>query len=120
MPIVGCVVFTKPEKGKEIEEKLKNMKNVDVYAAEYKEKFGAYLIVVVLEGETFEEVEAIEKQINSLDGVMHVGVGEAYFLDEFEKIQKGEIYPTNPFGPIPKLSITEDLNEENKKENKEH
>ncbi len=120
MPIVGCVVFVKPEKGKEIKEKLKNMKNVDVYAGEYKKDFGAYLIVVVLEGETFEEVEAIEKQINNLDGVMHVGVGEAYFLDEFTKIQKGEIYPTSPFGSISKLDIIEDVNEKKEKEIKEH
>ena len=28
MPIVGCVVFVKPDKGKEIEDKLKNKKNV--------------------------------------------------------------------------------------------
>ncbi len=116
MPIVGCVVFAKPEKGKEVEEKLKKIKNVEVYAGEYKEEDKAYLIVVVLEGETFEDVEALEKQINSIDGVMHVGVAEAYFLDEFEKIEKGEIVPKNPFGKRRgcsscKLNIVEDENE---------
>jgi len=116
MPIVGCVVFTKPEKGKEIEEKLKNMENVEVYTGEYKKEFGAYLIIIVLEGKTFEELETIEKQINNLEGVMHIGVGEAYFLDEFEKIQKGEVHPGAPFGPISKLDIIEDINEKNKKE----
>jgi len=116
MPIVGCVVFVKPEKGKEVEEKLKKMENVEVYVGEYKKEFGAYLIVIVLEGESFEEIETIEKQINNLNGVMHVGVGEAYFLDDFEKIQKGEVYPNNPFGSISKLNIIEDVNEKIKKE----
>ena len=116
MPIVGCVVFVKPEKGKEIEEKLKKMENVEVYIGEYKIEFGAYLIIIVLEGESFEEIENIEKQINNLDGVMHIGVGEAYFLDDFEKIEKGEVYPNNPFGSISKLNIIEDVNEEIKKE----
>ena len=111
MPIVGCVVFVKPDKGKEIEDKLKNIKNVEVYTGEYKKEFGAYLIIIVLEGETFEELEAIEKQINDLEGVMYIGVGEAYFLDEFEKIQKGEVHPGNPFGPISKLDIIGDVNE---------
>ena len=116
MPIVGCVVFVKPDKGKEIEDKLKNIKNVEVYTGEYKKEFGAYLIIIVLEGETFEELEAIEKQINDLEGVMYIGVGEAYFLDDFEKIEKGEVYPNNPFGSISKLNIIEDVNEKIKKE----
>ncbi|SMP18971.1 periplasmic nitrate reductase chaperone NapD [Desulfurobacterium pacificum] len=97
MPIVSCVVACEPEKGFSVEKELLEIPGVEVYGSGLKEKENVHYVIVVLEGETYEDVEAIEKRIKEIDGVLYVGVVEAYFLDEYEKIEKGEIVPSNPF-----------------------
>jgi nitrate reductase NapD len=114
MPIVGCVVSIKPSKVEEAEKKISLIPGVEVYAGELKEGGKIYYLVVVIEGETFEDLELIESQIKEVEGVLNVSIAEAYFLDEFEKIEKGETIPLNPFGKrrgeteIPNLPIEED------------
>jgi nitrate reductase NapD len=97
MPIVSCVVTAEPEKGFQVEKALLEIPGVEVYGGEYKEKDNAYYIIVVLEGERYEDLEAMEKKIKAIDGVLNFAVVEAYFLDEFEKIERGEVHPGNPF-----------------------
>ncbi len=95
MPIVGCVVTIKPHKAEAVESEIRNMKGVDVYGGEVKDNL--YLSVVVLEAERYHQLEKIEDNIKAIDGVLDLSVAEAYFLDEFEKIENGEIIPENPF-----------------------
>jgi len=97
MPIVSCVVTTLPERGKEVEEKLLSVPGVEVYGGGIKEGENAYHIIIVLDAKRYSELEQIEKQIKEIDGVLQMAVVEAHFLDEFEKIEEGEIYPINPF-----------------------
>jgi nitrate reductase NapD len=97
MPIVSCVVTAEPDKGFQVEKALFEIPGVEVYGGELKEEENAYYIIVVLDGESYEELEAMEKQIKSIDGVLQVAIVEAHFLDEFEKIEKGEVVPPNPF-----------------------
>ncbi|SMO36212.1 periplasmic nitrate reductase chaperone NapD [Balnearium lithotrophicum] len=97
MPIVSCVVTTTPEKGKEVETELLKIPGVEVYGGGLKEEENAYHIVVVLDALRYKDLEEMEKSIKGIDGVLQVAVIEAHFLDEFEKIEEGEIYPINPF-----------------------
>ncbi len=97
MPIVSCVVTAEPEKGFKVEKELFEIPGVEVYGGELKEEDNAYYIIVVLDAERYEELEALERKIKSVDGVLQVAVVEAHFLDEFEKIERGEIIPKNPF-----------------------
>ncbi len=97
MPIVSCVVACEPEKGFSVERALLDISGVEVYGGGLKEEDNVYYVIVVLEGESYEDVEALEKQIREIEGVLYVGVVEAYFLDEYEKIEKGEVIPSNPF-----------------------
>ena len=97
MPIVSCVVTTVPEKGKEVELKLLEIPGVEVYGGGLKEEENAYHIIVVLDAIRYKDLEAMEKAIKEIDGVLQVAVIEAHFLDEFEQIEEGEIVPINPF-----------------------
>ncbi len=97
MPIVSCVVTAEPEKGFQVEKELFEIPGVEVYGGELKEEENAYYIIIVMDAERYEELEAIEKKIKSIDGVLQLAVVEAHFLDEFEKIESGEIVPGNPF-----------------------
>ncbi|ADU96396.1 chaperone NapD [Thermovibrio ammonificans] len=97
MPIVSCVVTAEPDKGFQVERALLDIPGVEVYGGELKEKDNAYYIIVVLDAERYEELEEIEKKIKEIDGVLQLAVVEAYFLDEFEKIERGELHPGNPF-----------------------
>jgi nitrate reductase NapD len=97
MPIVSCVVSAVPDKGPEVEKALLEIEGVEVYGGELKKEENIYYIIVVLDADSYEELEAIEAEIKKLDGVLHVAVVEAHFLDEFEKIEKGEVVPPNPF-----------------------
>ena len=97
MPIVSCVVTTLPEKGKEVEKELLKIPGVEVYGGGLKEEENAYHIIVVLDAERYAELEQMEKEIKAIDGVLQLAVVEAHFLEEFEKIEEGEIYPINPF-----------------------
>ncbi len=119
MPIVSCVVTTVPEKGKEVELKLLEIPGVEVYGGGLKEEENAYHIIVVLDAERYSELEAMERAIRDIDGVLQVAMIEAHFLDEFEKIERGEIYPENPFRGLRKAEkeaerawLGEDENEE--------
>ncbi len=97
MPIVSCVVSAEPDKGFEVERALLEIPEVEVYGGELKEEQNIYYIIVVLDAERFEELETLEARIKNIDGVLNVAVAEAYFLDEFEKIERGELIPRNPF-----------------------
>jgi len=97
MPIVSCVVTKVPEKGKEVELKLLEIPGVEVYGGGLKKEENAYHIIVVLDAIRYKDLEAMEKAIKEIDGVLQVAVIEAHFLDEFEQIEEGEIVPINPF-----------------------
>jgi nitrate reductase NapD len=97
MPIVSCVITAEPDKGFNVEKELLSINGVEVYGGELKEKENAYYIIVVLDAERYEELEEIEKKIKAIDGVLQLAVVEAHFLDEFEKIERGELKPANPF-----------------------
>ena len=97
MPIVSCVVTAEPEKGFQVEKALLDIPGVEVYGGELKEEQNAYYIIIVMDGQTYEELEEIEKKVKAVDGVLQVAMVEAHFLDEFEKIESGEIVPKNPF-----------------------
>jgi len=97
MPIVSCVVTAEPDKGFQVEKELFEIPGVEVYGGELKEEDNAYYIIIVMDAERYEELEEIEKKIKSVDGVLQLAVVEAHFLDEFEKIERGEIVPKNPF-----------------------
>jgi len=119
MPIVSCVVTTVPEKGKEVELKLLEIPGVEVYGGGLKEEENAYHIIVVLDAVRYKDLEAMEKAIKEIDGVLQVAVIEAHFLDEFEQIEEGEIVPINPFKGLRKAEkeaerawLGEDENEE--------
>ncbi len=102
MPIVSCVVTAEPDKGFQVEKALMEIPGVEVYGGELKEEENAYYIIVVLDGERYEDLERMEHQIREIDGVLQLAVVEAHFLDEFEKIEKGEIIPQNPFHGLKK------------------
>ena len=102
MPIVSCVVTTTPDRGKEVEAELLKIPGVEVYGGGLKEEENAYHIIVVLDAERYAELEQMEKEIKAIDGVLQVAVVEAHFLEEFEKIEEGEIYPANPFRGLKK------------------
>jgi len=102
MPIVSCIISAEPEKGPDVERALLDIPGVEVYGGELKEEDNIYYIVVVLDGESYEELEAMESQIKRLEGVLQLSIVEAHFLDEFEKIEKGEVVPPNPFHGIKK------------------
>ncbi len=102
MPIVSCVVTTLPENGKKVEEKLLNIPGVEVYGGGVKKEENAYHIIIVLDAERYSELEEIEKKIKEIDEVLQLSVVEAHFLDEFEKIEAGELHPENPFRGLKK------------------
>ncbi len=97
MPIVSCIVTTLPEEGKTVEKKLLEIPGVEVYGGGLKEEENAYHIVIVLDAERYSDLEEIERRIKEIDGILQMAVVEAHFLEEFEKIEEGEIYPINPF-----------------------
>jgi len=122
MPIVSCVVACEPEKGFSVEKKLLDIQGVEVYGGGLKEEENVHYVIVVLEGETYQDVEALEKKIKDIDGVLYVGVVEAYFGDEYEKIEKGEYVPPNPFHGLKKAEKIAEKSyygedEDNEKEN---
>ncbi|GAB6076399.1 chaperone NapD [Desulfurobacterium crinifex] len=102
MPIVSCIVSAEPEKGFAVEKALLDIPGVEVYGGELKEEDNIHYIIVVLDAERYEELEEMEAKIRRIDGVLQVAVVEAYFLDEFEKIEKGELIPKNPFHGLKK------------------
>ncbi len=95
MPIASFVVSTDAESGPKVEEAVKKFPGVEVYGSELKEN--TYHIIIVIDSETSDEMEDIEKQIRHLDGVLNVALAYGYFEDEYEKIERGEIVPANPF-----------------------
>lgn len=124
MPIVSCVVSALPDKGAEVERALLEIPGVEVYGGELKKEENVYYIIVVLDAERYEELEAMEAEIRKVDGVLQVAVVEAHFLDEFEKIEKGEIIPANPFHGLrkaekiaEKMWVGEDKDGEERKDN---
>ena len=110
MPIVSCVISAEPSKGEQVEKALLGVPGVEVYGGEYKKEDNIYYIIVVLDAERYEELERIESQIKKIDGVLQISVVEAHFLEEFEKIEKGEIVPKNPFHGLRKAEkIAEEM-----------
>jgi len=122
MPIVSCVVTIEPGKEKEVEKKMMEIPGVEVYGGELKED--AYYSIIVMDGKRYADLELMERQIKAIDGVLHVAVVEAHFLEEFEEIEKGEIVPENPFHGIKKAEkIAEKMwtgEDEDGKEGKEN
>ncbi|RUM42353.1 MAG: hypothetical protein DSY34_02065 [Desulfurobacterium sp.] len=119
MPIVSCVVSAEPEKGFAVEKALLDVPGVEVYGGELKKEDNIHYIIVVLDAERYEELEEIESRIKEIDGVLQLAVVEAHFLDEFEKIEKRELVPKNPFHGLKraekvaeKMWLGEDKNEE--------
>ena len=106
MPIVSCVVAAEPDKGFSVERALMEIPEAEVYGGELKKEENVYYIIVVLDAERYERLEEIESQIRRMDGVLNVAVAEAYFLDEFEKIESGELIPANPFHDLRKSEKT--------------
>ncbi|TCK03375.1 chaperone NapD [Phorcysia thermohydrogeniphila] len=124
MPIVSCVISALPDKGSEVEKALLEIPGVEVYGGELKEEENIYYIIVVLDAERYRELEAIEAKIKEIDGVLQIAVVEAHFLEEFEKIERGEIVPENPFQGLrkaekiaEKMWLGEDENGEEGKDN---
>jgi len=124
MPIVSCVVSALPEKGPEVEKALLKIPGVEVYGGELKKEENIYYIIVVLDAERYRELEAMEAKIKEIDGVLQIAVVEAHFLEEFEKIERGELIPENPFHGLrkaeklaEKIWFGEDENGEAGKEN---
>ena len=124
MPIVSCVVSAEPDKGPQVEKALLEIPGVEVYGGELKKEDNVYYIVIVLDAERYEELEAMETKIKKIDGVLQLAVVEAHFLEEFEKIEKGEIVPVNPFHGLKraekiaeKMWFGEDGDEEGGKDN---
>jgi len=124
MPIVSCVVSALPEKGEEVERELLKIPGVEVYGGELKKEENIYYIIVVLDAERYRELEEMEEKIKSIDGVLQLAVVEAHFLEEFEKIEKGELIPENPFRGLrkaekiaEKMWFGEDENGEGEKDN---
>jgi nitrate reductase NapD len=97
MPIASFVVSTDGENGPKVEEEIKKLPGVEIYGSEFKKDENAYHIIIVIESETFDDMEKVERQIRYMDGVLNVALAYGYFEDEYEKIEKGEIIPTNPF-----------------------
>ncbi len=88
MPIGGFVVYTKPQKTKEVLRWLSSRPEVEVYGHDE-----AGHVIVVLETETSEQMEDLVQIISQRPGVLHCDLAYLHGEDEVKKIEAGEIKP---------------------------
>lgn len=96
MPIGGFVLHVKPERRKEVLDKLSDFQGLTVYGYDDKGQ-----IVIVLESETSEKMENTVERLLALEGVINCDLAYLHGEDEVEKIEKGEYVPKIRFGRKP-------------------
>ncbi|GEM_PF-1080342 len=88
MPIGGFVVHVQPEEKEEILRELSRHPQVEVFGHDEKGH-----LIVVLETETSEEMEALVEELSRLRGVINFNLAYLHAEDEVKKIEAGEIKP---------------------------
>ena len=93
MPVAGFVVNARREDLKAVVDKLQEIKGAEVHGTDDKGH-----IVLVLEGDSGEEMEKVAAGITRMDGVISLHLAYFHAEDEVEKIERGEIKPRFSFG----------------------
>ncbi len=93
MPIAGFVINVDPTDPVSALEALGSMEGVEIHG--YDEKGN---VVAVLESDTTDEMEALVRQVNSIDGILSVGLTYFNAEDEVEKVERGEYVPSCSLG----------------------
>ncbi len=93
MVIGGFVVQTEPAFTNQIQNRLLQIEEVEVYGSDDKGN-----IVIVIESSSSDDMESLVKDISSIEGVFSVGLAYLNAEDEVERIEKGEYVPKISFG----------------------
>ncbi len=92
MPIGGFVINTLPQDCGAVVTILEQMPGLEIHATDQ-----CGNIVAVIESRTTDSMEACVKDIEVLEQVLSVGAAYLHAEDEVEKIERGELIPSNPF-----------------------
>ncbi len=88
MPVAGIVLTTLPK------DLMKSMRSLAAFAGlEVHGADGDGNIVVVIDTETLDEMEAVIREINALETILSVGLTYLNTEDEAERIRLGEYTP---------------------------
>lgn len=93
MPIGGFVVTLDTTVQDDVLEKIATYPQIDVYGVD-----DGGNAVVVIDTETSDEMEKLATDLQTIDGVLSLGVTYYHAEDEIEKIEKGELKPNFSFG----------------------
>jgi len=88
MPIGGFVVSVDPVRKNTVSIAMAGMQQVDVCGADDKGH-----IIVVIDTDTTDQMQNVVSHIESLSGVLSVGLTYIHSEDEMEKIASGEVVP---------------------------
>lgn len=93
MPVAGLVICFIPEKLEEVKSSLSKVSGLEIHGWNDKGE-----MVVVYEGDTFEEMEKeVKEWPKKIEGVLSVNVAYFNVEDEVERIEKGEYVPERPW-----------------------
>ncbi|MDY0212138.1 MAG: chaperone NapD [Desulfuromonadaceae bacterium] len=93
MPIGGFIVNTLPQDCAAVVTVLEQMPGVEIHATDLDGN-----IVAVIDSQTTDSMEACVKDMEELEQVLSVSAAYLHAEDEVEKIERGELIPSNPFG----------------------
>jgi nitrate reductase NapAB chaperone NapD len=93
MPIAGFVISVDPDKTDIAAKEIDKMECAEVHG-----KDSSGNIVTVLDCHTSDEMEAVVKEISSIDGVFSAGLTYFNAEDEVERMERGEYIPSRSFG----------------------
>ncbi len=88
MPIGGFVVNILPEQRKTVLKALAPYPEVEVYGDDQRGH-----LIVVIETESSEEMEALVERLSQIEGVINFDLAYLHGEDEVKKIEAGEIRP---------------------------
>jgi len=97
VPIGGLVVSTVPKEKDRVILELEGCVGASVYGSDDEGN-----IVLVLDTDSSDEMEAQVEEIKRIPGVINVGVAYLHFEDELDKIREGIIKPEIRFGRKPR------------------
>lgn len=93
MPIGGFVINIDTDLKEQILEKFSTYSAVEVHGVDEDGN-----VVAVLDTETSDEMNILASELQTIEGVLSVGVTYFDAEDEMEKIEKGLLTPTFSFG----------------------
>ncbi|MFA5701149.1 MAG: chaperone NapD [Desulfuromonas sp.] len=91
MPIGGFIINTLAQDCDVVVTALEQMAGVEIHATDSNGN-----IIAVIEAQTSDSMEESVKEIEGLEQVLSVGAAYLHIEDEVDKIERGELLPSNP------------------------